>query len=200
MRYIEGIDYWVRYVPFPNMASESVAASHGDGTFTIYINTRFPAERQRKRLMHEIKHLENEHFYRDDLSIRQIERRADGLYSDTRTLPGAEPRFTVFRSRNLPAGAVFGFYIPDQSMQPVFEEGESIYCDDQPIGPGDIGLFQYKGNTVCRQYHRDSLGITYLFTLNRKRQYEDIVLPSNERNELVCLGRVRTNQRIPLPE
>lgn len=79
MIYYEGIDYWVRHVEFPNMASESVVVSHGDGTFTIYINTLFCEERQQERLEHEIHHLEEEHFYRDDMSIRQIERQADGL-------------------------------------------------------------------------------------------------------------------------
>lgn len=200
MRYIEGIDYWVRYVPFPNMASESVVASNGDGTFTVYINTRFPEERQRDRLRHELRHLELEHFYRDDLSIRQIERQADGAWQDVRILPGDPPRFSVFRSRDLPTGAAFGFHVPDASMQPVLQEGETLYCDDQPVRSGDIGLFQYRGNTVCRQYHRDPLGITYLFSLNRERQNEDIVLPSFECKNLVCLGRVRTDQRIPLPD
>ena len=79
MIYQEGIDYWVRYIQFPNMASESVVASHGDGTFTIYINTLFSAERQRDRLAHELRHLEKEHFYRDDLTIQQVEHAANGL-------------------------------------------------------------------------------------------------------------------------
>lgn len=78
MAYYEGIDYWVRFVEFPNMASESVVASHGDGTFTIYINTLFCEERQRDRLKHELRHLEKEHFYRDEMSIADIERQADG--------------------------------------------------------------------------------------------------------------------------
>lgn len=78
MNYYEGIDYWVRYVDFPNMASESVVASHGDGTFTIYINTLFSLERQLDRLEHELRHLEKEHFYRDELTIEQVEHQADG--------------------------------------------------------------------------------------------------------------------------
>lgn len=77
MKYYEGMDYWVRYVQFPNMASESVVVSNGDGTFTIYINTLFCVEKQKERLAHELNHLKNEHFYRDDLSIASIERQAD---------------------------------------------------------------------------------------------------------------------------
>jgi hypothetical protein len=79
MKYYEGIDYWVRYVDFPNMASESVIVSHGDGTFTIYINTLFCVEKQQERLAHELNHLKDEHFYRDDLSIASIERQADNV-------------------------------------------------------------------------------------------------------------------------
>lgn len=77
MKYYEGMDYWVRYVQFPNMASESVVVSNGDGTFTIYINTLFCVEKQQERLAHELKHLKDKHFYRDDLSITSIERQAD---------------------------------------------------------------------------------------------------------------------------
>ena len=94
MKYIEGMDYWVRYVRFPNMASESVAASHGDGTFTIYINTLFPEERQQERLRHELRHLTEEHFYRDDLTITQVEHDADGRSrpaEERRVLPGPPP-------------------------------------------------------------------------------------------------------------
>lgn len=84
MRYYEGADYWVRYVEFPNMASESVVASHGDGTFTILINTLYSPERQQERLAHELRHLSEEHFYRDDLNITQIEQAADGASASSK--------------------------------------------------------------------------------------------------------------------
>lgn len=201
MRYIEGIDYWVRYVEFPNMASESVVVSHGDGTFTVYINTRFSQERQEERLRHEIKHLTDEHFYRDDLSIQQIERQADGVEAPpyVRVLPGPEPKFSVFRSNSLPEDVSFGFYVPDNSLRPALKKGQLVYCDDQQLTPGDIGLFQYRGDTVCRQYNKDIFGMTYLFALDRRRSREDIVLRSCEEKDLICLGRVRAEKRMPLP-
>ena len=77
MKYYEGMDYWIRFVVFPNMASESVVVSHGDGTFTIYINTLFCEAKQKERLAHELNHLQKEHFYRDNLPITSIERQAD---------------------------------------------------------------------------------------------------------------------------
>ena len=74
---MEGIDYWVARIDFPNMASESVAVSNGDGTFTIFLNTLFSEARLTERLKHELRHLEEEHFYRDDMTIQEIERQAD---------------------------------------------------------------------------------------------------------------------------
>ena len=204
MKYIEGVDYWVRYVQFPNTASESVAASHGDGTFTIYINTLFPRERQEERLRHELQHLEQEHFYRDELSIRQIERQAEGLrdtppVTDCRTLPGPPPPFVAFRWEEQPEDISFGFRVPDDSLLPHFRQGELLLCDDRPLTPGDVGLFQYRGVTLCRQYHRDAFGITYLFAVNRDRAREDVTVPSCQMQALLCLGRVRTEIAIPLP-
>jgi len=206
MKYIEGMDYWVRYVQFPNMASESVAASHGDGTFTIYINTLFPEEKQAERLRHELAHLEQEHFYRDELTIRQIERSAEGLSPDStlpaadcRTLPGPSPSFVAVRWDGQPEEVSFAFRVPDDSLLPYFRPGQFLCCDGSPLTPGDVGLFQYRGVTLCRQYHKDAFGITYLFSIDRSRSGEDIPVPACEEHALLCLGRVQTAQPIPLP-
>ena len=197
MKYIEGMDYWVRHVQFPNMASESVVLSHGDGTFTIYINTLFPEEKQAERLHHEVRHLEQEHFYRDELTIRDVERSADGL-ADVRVLRGTPP-ITVIRHPAQEAGVSFGFHVPDDSLLPWFRPGELVCCDDAPLRSGDLGLFQYRGTTVCRQYHRDALGMTYLFAADRRRSCEDVLVSAADRQHLLCLGRVRTERPIPLP-
>ena len=50
MSYLEGVDYWVRLVEFPSMASPAVTVSNGDGTFTIYINSRFGASARKAGL------------------------------------------------------------------------------------------------------------------------------------------------------
>ena len=197
MKYIEGMDYWVRHVQFPNMASESVVLSHGDGTYTIYINTLFPEKKQAERLRHEVRHLEQEHFYREELTIREVERSAEGL-ADIRVLRGSPP-ITVVRHPDQPADISFGFHVPDDSLLPWFQPGELLRCDSAPLVPGDVGLFQYRGVTLCRQYHRDAFGITYLFALNRQRSREDILINTADRPGLLCLGRVRTTRPIPLP-
>lgn len=77
MMYLEGIDYFVHPVEFPNQAAGGCAVSNGDGTFTVYINTRCSAERQVHALRHELEHLEKNHFFRD-APIRTIEDEANG--------------------------------------------------------------------------------------------------------------------------
>lgn len=75
MTYIEGIDYFVHPVEFPNGAAGGCAVSNGDGTFTVYINTRCSAERQAHTLRHELEHLTRNHFYREE-SVQVLEAEA----------------------------------------------------------------------------------------------------------------------------
>ena len=96
MKYVEGVDYWVYLVEFPNMASPSVAVSNGDGTFSIYVNSRFSPERRAEGLRHELEHLAGEHFYRDDVELCELEAAADGLLTlsspERRPCPGPDGR------------------------------------------------------------------------------------------------------------
>ena len=91
MSYVEGVDYWVRLVEFPSMESSSVTVSNGDGTFNIYINTRFSPERRAEGLRHELRHLEEEHFYRDEYGICEIEAAANGLLTLSEPARGPQP-------------------------------------------------------------------------------------------------------------
>lgn len=74
---VEGIDYFVYYVQFPNYANPSSVTPNSDGTYTIYLNTRFPPEFLADRLEHELRHIARGHF-EDTLPIELIEREADG--------------------------------------------------------------------------------------------------------------------------
>ena len=91
MSYLEGVDYWVRLVEVPSRASAAVTVSNGDGTFTIYINTRFDEAAREAGLRHELEHLKNEHFYRDEYGVCELEAAAEGLYT-LREKPAAERR------------------------------------------------------------------------------------------------------------
>ena len=123
--------------------------------FTIYINTLFPEEKQQERLSHELRHLEQEHFYRDELTIREVGRQSEGLTddpvrpADTRVLPGPAPSFVAVRDGSMPSDASFGFHVPDDSLLPHFRRGEFLLCDDRPLVPGDVGLFQCRDVTMC---------------------------------------------------
>ena len=79
MKLTEGVDYRVRYVEFPNTGSPSVAVSNGDGTYTVYVNTRFSIEEQARGLRHELEHLEGGHFERSGDDLAALESAADGL-------------------------------------------------------------------------------------------------------------------------
>lgn len=107
--------------------------------------------------------------------------------------------FTLFRSSDMPAGVSFGFHATDDSMSPLFSKDSIVYCDLQDLCPGDLGVFVYNGDAFCRQYHKDVFGFTYLFTIDRKKAYQDIIIPSSKENTFKCIGRVRTEKRIPLP-
>lgn len=74
---IEGSDYFIYYVRFPNRANPSSVTPNNDGTFTIYLNTRFPLEFLADRLQHELRHIQRGHF-ETDMPIKLIERQADG--------------------------------------------------------------------------------------------------------------------------
>lgn len=208
MSYIEGIDYWVRYREFPCTTIYAWAVSLGDGTFDIWLNTRVSEEKQLAGLQHDLRHLEDNHFYRDDLTLAEKEAIAWGASEEelekekpisvSKLLPGSK-QYSVFRSNAMPDDVTFGFYVPDNSLRPALKKGQLVYCDDQQLVPGDIGLFQYQGNTICRQYHKDIFGMTYLFALNRKLSSDDILLRPNEGKDLICLGRVITKKRYPLP-
>ena len=114
-------------------------------------------------------------------------------------LPGPAPSFVAVRSDALGEDVSFAFRVPDDSLLPHFPRGQLLYCDDRPLTPGDVGLFQYRGVTMCRQYQQDAFGITYLFSLNRSRSREDIPVAACDAEGLLCLGRVRTESKIPLP-
>lgn len=74
-RFIQGIDYELRYVPFPNCSVDGTIVSHPDLP-CIYINTRVCPKRQREALKHELEHLAKDDLYSED-PIDVIEGRMD---------------------------------------------------------------------------------------------------------------------------
>ena len=98
-----------------------------------------------------------------------------------------------------PPSASFAIRVQGDSMEPYIHDGSIAFCNRDPLADGDIGVFCVDGESYIKQYHHDALGITYLFSLNRKRADMDIVLPSSTGRSVACLGRVITNRKYPVP-
>jgi len=100
---------------------------------------------------------------------------------------------------DVPLGAEFGVRIAGDSMEPHIPDGSVVYVSRDPLESGDVGIFCVDGDMLCKQYYRDPLGITYLFSLNRARADADVVFGAGSGRSLVCFGRVLLPHRLPLP-
>ena len=99
-----------------------------------------------------------------------------------------------------PQGAEYAVRVQGQSMEPYFPDGSIAFVNHDQMRDGDIGIFCVDGATVIKQWHYDRmLGITYLFSLNRKRADADVVITRNSGRQCVWQGRVITRQRFDLP-
>lgn len=72
---IENVDYFVKLVDFPVCTCGGIIMLNDDGTYTILINSRLSHAQNLDSLRHELNHIKNGDFFRDD-PIAQIEREA----------------------------------------------------------------------------------------------------------------------------
>lgn len=72
---IEGADYFVHLVPFPNFAADGLVVSNGDGTETVLINANTSYDKQRDAMRHEKRHIDSNDLYRDG-DVAEMERDA----------------------------------------------------------------------------------------------------------------------------
>lgn len=101
---------------------------------------------------------------------------------------------------NDPQGASYAVRVQGDSMEPYFQDGSIVFINHDQMRDGDIGIFCVDGATVIKQWHYDRmLGITYLFSLNRKRADADVVITRNSGRSCVWQGRVMTRKRFDLP-
>ena len=99
-----------------------------------------------------------------------------------------------------PQGAAYAVKVSGDSMEPYFPDGSIVFADHEQLRDGDIGIFCVDGKNLIKQYHFDPvLGITYLFSLNRKRDDMDQVFTRSDPRSIVCQGRVLTPHRFPIP-
>ena len=98
-----------------------------------------------------------------------------------------------------PQGAAYAIRVQGDSMEPDFPDGSTVFVNHDAIVNGDIGVFCVDGGTVIKQYYRDPFGMTYLFSLNRKRADADVPIYASSGQTVICQGRVITKRRYPLP-
>lgn len=83
--------------------------------------------------------------------------------------------------------AQFAVRICGDSMEPHIPDGSIVYVGREPLQNGDVGIFCVDGDTFCKQYYKDALGIVYLFSLNGRVQTQMWCAASSGRT-LACLG------------
>ena len=69
---IEGVDYFVRVVPFPVPVGEMVSLNE-DGTYNMYLNSAYIGEDMQKHFEHGLNHIKNDDLY-GDKDILEIEK------------------------------------------------------------------------------------------------------------------------------
>ncbi len=62
MKYIPGTDFFVYYEVFP-WSIHGLVTTNDDGTYSIYLNKRYPLSVLKKTFQHEVKHITDEDFY-----------------------------------------------------------------------------------------------------------------------------------------
>lgn len=70
---VENADYFVRLVSFPNRAADACVVSNGDGTFSVYLDSRLDDAHRIAGMEHELKHMERDDLYNIDTPIEEIE-------------------------------------------------------------------------------------------------------------------------------
>jgi hypothetical protein len=71
MKYIPGTDFFVYYETFP-WSVRGLVTTNEDGTYSIFLNDRYPMSVLQKTFLHEVKHIENDDFY-NNLPIGIVE-------------------------------------------------------------------------------------------------------------------------------
>lgn len=72
---LDRVQAYVRTADFP-ISVKAVTIPNDDGTFDIYVNKNITPDVQYSALVHELKHIEKNHFYQDWQNIRTIESEA----------------------------------------------------------------------------------------------------------------------------
>ena len=116
-------------------------------------------------------------------------------------VPGED--FTFLEPEDpVPEGTDFAVRLWDDSMAPLLPAGTAVYAGRAPLENGDVAVFHYEGDVLCRQYYRDEWGGVHLLCLNRGAADPDRYVPADLAPSLVCCGRAILPQRpaLAVPE
>ena len=104
------------------------------------------------------------------------------------------------RTGDMPAGADFCLRLDNDCMEPWLRRGELLYIDRREA-PEELqpGLFWVRGRVLCRQWCEDSSGTLHLLCANPRRESENLSLNRAEKAACLCLGRVITKKKLPMP-
>ena len=104
------------------------------------------------------------------------------------------------RTREMPAEADFCLRLDSDCMEPYLKRGALVYID-RSEAPEELqpGLFLVGGRVLCRQWCEDSTGTLHLLCANPRRERENLSLNRNEKAACLCLGRVLTKKKLPMP-
>ncbi|MDR0859330.1 MAG: helix-turn-helix domain-containing protein [Oscillospiraceae bacterium] len=94
----------------------------------------------------------------------------------------------------VPAAAQFAMKITGDSMEPVINDGQIVYCvkEGANLFDGDIGIFCVDGSYYCKRYQTDDNNNVYLISENRNRADADLTIWSSGNRSLMFVGKVLT--------
>ena len=112
-------------------------------------------------------------------------------------VPGED--YTLLNAEDAPASARFAVSVTDRECAPYLLPGDTAYGAAGPVRDGEAGFFLLEGQMLLRQYHRDALGVVYLFTLNRAFSARDEALFPGDGRRAYCCGRLLGVEDLPIP-
>ena len=88
--------------------------------------------------------------------------------------------------------------IQGDSMEPYIHDGSVVYVNHDPCGRETWASSAW--TAICSvSSTTGTLGVVYLFSLNRRRADADVILPPSSGRSLTCFGRVMLHG-LPIPE
>lgn len=127
------------------------------------------------------------------------------IHNDTTTIEGyvgaGNPydfmelgRDTVTIPESIQGNDNFGLIIRGDSMSPSYQDGDLVFVKRQKdLENGQLGVFEIDGKYIFKKYYKDEKGNITLKSINKN--YNDIVLNSENCNRLEIIGKVLMSKR-----